>query len=56
MTDNRIAFLDHVAFLRLRATGVDTVGQVTWIYDRPVDLEGCAGSTATSAVAGSGAG
>nr|WP_258043572.1 hypothetical protein [Mycobacterium kansasii] len=40
MTDNRIAFLDHVAFLRLRATGVDTVGQVTWIYDRPVDLEG----------------
>lgn len=40
MTDNRIAFLDQVAFLRLRATGVDTVGQVTWIYDRPVDLEG----------------
>ncbi|WP_176358061.1 hypothetical protein [Mycobacterium persicum] len=39
MTDNRIAFLDHAAFLRLRATGVDTVGQVTWIYDRPVDLE-----------------
>lgn len=40
MTDNRIAFLDHASFLRLRATGVDTVGQVTWIYDRAVDMEG----------------
>ncbi len=38
--DNRLAFLDQASFLRLRATGVDTVGQVTWVYDRPVDLNG----------------
>jgi diacylglycerol O-acyltransferase / wax synthase len=40
VTDNRLAFLDQAAFLRLRATGQDTAGQVTWIYDRAVDMEG----------------
>src|ERR1700722_5577469 len=40
MTDNRLAFLDQASFLRLRATGVETVGQVLWVYDRPVDMDG----------------
>ncbi|RFZ58779.1 hypothetical protein BB170200_03029 [Mycobacterium marinum] len=40
MTDNRIAFLDQAAFLRLRATGFETVGQTLWIYDREADMDG----------------
>lgn len=39
MTDNKLAFLDQASFLRLRATGVETVGQVLWVYDRPVDMD-----------------
>ncbi|HWT48958.1 MAG TPA: hypothetical protein VN255_10405 [Mycobacterium sp.] len=38
--DNRLAFLDQASFLRLRATGVETVGQAVWVYDRPVDMDG----------------
>ena len=40
MTDTRLAFLDQASFLRLRATGVETVGQILWVYDRPVDMDG----------------
>lgn len=38
-TDNRLAFLDQASFLRRQATGVETVGQLLWIYDRAVDLD-----------------
>ncbi|MBW0017751.1 MAG: hypothetical protein JO236_09440 [Mycobacterium sp.] len=37
--DNRVAFLDHASLLRLRATGFETVAQVTWVYDRAVDMD-----------------
>jgi diacylglycerol O-acyltransferase len=38
--DNQLAFLDQAAFLRLRATGQQSVCQCTWVYDRPIDLGG----------------
>lgn len=38
-TDNRIAFLDQAAFLRLRATGLETVAQCSWVYDRAVSRD-----------------
>ncbi|ORB52070.1 type I polyketide synthase [Mycobacterium persicum] len=37
--DNRLAYLDQAAFLGLRAGHVSLL-QVTWIYDRPVDVDG----------------
>ncbi|OOK84385.1 hypothetical protein BZL29_0242 [Mycobacterium kansasii] len=37
--DNRLAYLDQAAFLGLRAGHVSLL-QVTWIYDRAVDLDG----------------
>lgn len=40
MVDNRLDFLDQASFLRLRASGVESVNQVTWYYNRPVDLDG----------------
>ncbi|CAM4074080.1 hypothetical protein MB901379_02190 [Mycobacterium basiliense] len=39
MTDDRVAYLDHASFLRLRATDLETVGQTLWIYDRKVDMD-----------------
>lgn len=40
MKDNRLAFLDQTTFIRLRATGAQSVGQCTWVYDGPVDMDG----------------
>ncbi|MGV7608844.1 fatty-acid--AMP ligase [Mycobacterium kansasii] len=37
--DNRLAYLDQAAFLGLRAGHVSLL-QVTWIYDRAVDVDG----------------
>jgi mycoketide-CoA synthase len=37
--DNRLAYLDQAAFLALRAVHGALI-QVTWIYDRAVDVEG----------------
>jgi diacylglycerol O-acyltransferase / wax synthase len=39
-SDNRIAFLDQAAFLRLRATGRASICQCTWIYDRAINADG----------------
>lgn len=38
--DNRLAHMDQVSFLALRTLGYGTLVQVTWIYSRPVDLDG----------------
>jgi hypothetical protein len=38
--DNRIAYMDQVPLLGLRALGYATLIQVTWIYDRAIDIDG----------------
>lgn len=38
--DNRLAHMDQVSFLGLRTLGYGTLAQVTWIYNRPVDIAG----------------
>jgi hypothetical protein len=38
--DNRLAPMDQVSFLALRALGYGTLAQVTWVYNRRVDLDG----------------
>ncbi|MGB8406032.1 MAG: hypothetical protein WCE30_18380 [Mycobacterium sp.] len=38
--DNTIDYLDQGSFMGLRALGRGPVIQFTWIYDRPVDLDG----------------
>jgi hypothetical protein len=38
--DNTLAYIDQGSFLALRALGRGPLIQFTWIYDRPVDLDG----------------
>ena len=38
--DNTLAFLDQASFLRLRATGKQSLCQCSWVYDRPLDPDG----------------
>jgi hypothetical protein len=38
--DNRLAHMDQASFLGLRTLGYGTLAQVTWIYNRPVDIDG----------------
>lgn len=38
--DNTLAYIDQASFLGLRALGRGPLIQFTWIYDRPVDLDG----------------
>jgi diacylglycerol O-acyltransferase len=38
--DNTLAYMDQGSFLGLQALGRAPVIQVTWIYDRPVDIDG----------------
>ncbi len=38
IVDNRLAHMDQVSFLGVRALGYGTLAQVVWLYDRPVDL------------------
>jgi hypothetical protein len=38
--DNRLAYLDQVPLLGLRALGYVTLIQSTWIYARPIDIDG----------------
>ncbi|MGA7051646.1 MAG: hypothetical protein WBZ37_10280, partial [Mycobacterium sp.] len=38
--DNRLAYMDQVPLLGLRALGYVTLVQATWIYDRAIDIDG----------------
>ncbi len=38
--DNTLAYIDQASFLGLRALGRGPLIQFTWVYDRPVDVEG----------------
>jgi hypothetical protein len=38
--DNRLAHMDQVSFLGLRALGYGALVQFNWIYNRPVNIEG----------------
>lgn len=38
--DNRLAYIDQGSFLSLRALGRGPLMQYTWLYERPVDLDG----------------
>ena len=38
--DNRLAHMDQVSYLGLRALGYGALVQFSWIYNRPVDLDG----------------
>jgi hypothetical protein len=38
--DNRLAHMDQVPLLGLRALGYATLIQITWIYDRARDIDG----------------
>ena len=38
--DNTLAYMDQGSFLGLRALGRAPLMQFTWIYDRPVDIDG----------------
>ncbi|MBX7431386.1 hypothetical protein JDV09_04570 [Mycobacterium sp. Y57] len=38
--DNTLAYIDQGSFLGLRALGRGPLMQFTWIYDRPVDIDG----------------
>jgi hypothetical protein len=38
--DNRLALLDQMSFLSVRATGQGSICQCVWIYQRPVDFDG----------------
>lgn len=39
-SDNTLAYIDQASFLGLRALGRGPLIQFTWIYNRPVDLDG----------------
>jgi hypothetical protein len=38
--DDRLAFIDQASFLALRAVGRAQLGQLAWIYSRPIDMDG----------------
>jgi diacylglycerol O-acyltransferase / wax synthase len=38
--DNTLAYIDQGSFLALRALGRGPLIQFTWIYDRPIDIDG----------------
>lgn len=38
--DNSLAYIDQASFLGLRALGQSTLVQCTWIYERPIDIDG----------------
>src|SRR5689334_4057260 len=38
--DHRLAHMDQVSFLGLRALGYGTLAQVVWMYHRPADIGG----------------
>jgi diacylglycerol O-acyltransferase / wax synthase len=38
--DNTMAYIDQASFLGLRALGHGPLIQFTWLYDRPVDIDG----------------
>ncbi len=38
-TDDRLAYLDHAAFLSMRSSGLGQLMQIVWIYEHPVDLD-----------------
>ena len=38
--DNTLAYIDQASFLGLRALGRGPLIQFTWVYDRPVDIDG----------------
>lgn len=38
--DNRLAHMDQVSFLGVRALGYGTLAQVVWLYNRQVDIDG----------------
>ncbi|AYE98790.1 hypothetical protein C0J29_13220 [Mycobacterium paragordonae] len=40
MVDNRLAHMDQVSFLGVRALGYGTLAQVVWLYNRQVDVDG----------------
>jgi hypothetical protein len=40
IVDNRLAHLDQVSFLGVRALGYGTLAQIVWLYNRQVDIEG----------------
>jgi hypothetical protein len=40
LPDNRLAPIDQMSFLSVRATGQGSVVQCVWIYERAVDLDG----------------
>lgn len=37
--DNRLSYTDQAMFLALRATGEESMAQLVWVYERPVDLD-----------------
>ncbi|BBX92834.1 hypothetical protein [Mycolicibacterium boenickei] len=37
--DNRLSYTDQAMFLALRATGEESLAQLVWVYERPVDLD-----------------
>ncbi len=39
IVDNRLAHMDQVSFLGVRALGYGTLAQVVWLYNREVDIE-----------------
>ncbi|WP_241011028.1 hypothetical protein [Mycobacterium camsae] len=39
IVDNRLAHMDQVSFLGVRALGYGTLAQVVWLYNRPVDID-----------------
>lgn len=39
IVDNRLAHMDQVSFLGVRALGYGTLAQVVWLYHRQVDIE-----------------
>ncbi|MBU9764970.1 hypothetical protein FR943_14105 [Mycobacterium sp. TNTM28] len=37
--DNRLSYTDQAMFLALRATGEESLAQLVWLYEHPVDLD-----------------
>lgn len=37
--DNRLAYTDQAMYLALRATGEESLAQMVWVYEHPVDLD-----------------
>ncbi len=40
IVDNRLAHMDQVSFLGVRALGYGTLAQVVWLYQRQIDIDG----------------